>query len=243
MVFGHVGSNPNCCHHEDNAEVHPVPTVVVNVNPLPSAVSERVASPQKSVHQGSTMPVTAPARPSWGLLGAFSGVLSPQRLPPDKRQVSREGSSRTTGPNDSVPSSTRGGPMFPPTNAPNCCNPAPNNRFLLPVVNQGSHRSPEQSIRPSQTTTTTNMAIQQAIVIASIQDRHSAKLDAKFDKLTNAEDFEWWLSQVKGRLQHDAWRNDVLDDGKPCVATSHVQQSDLEQTPQTSSPVHAEKKS
>jgi hypothetical protein len=64
------------------------------------------------------------------------------------------------------------------------------------------------------------MAIQQAIIIASIQDRHSAKLDAKFDKLTNAEDFKWWLSQVKGRLlQHDAWRNNVLDDGKPCVAT------------------------
>jgi hypothetical protein len=64
--------------------------------------------------------------------------------------------------------------------------------------------------------TNESVAIQQVIIEASIQNRHSTELDAEFDKLDKAKNFEWWLSQVKGHLQHDAWSN-VLGEGEPYV--------------------------
>jgi hypothetical protein len=95
--------------------------------------------------------------------------------------------------------------------------PAPNDGFI-PVVHRGSQlRSSNQSIRSAQTTVTNeSIALQQALIEASIQNRHSLELDSKFDKLDKAENFDWWHRQVRGRLQHEAWQN-ILAGGEPNI--------------------------
>jgi hypothetical protein len=95
MVSGHVGSNPNCCHHEDNhAEVHPVPMVwwsmLTPFHPPFPKVSHHESRPTRDPPCQSP----PPARP-WGL-------LRPLTTAPAARQATgvAGGSSRTTDPND-----------------------------------------------------------------------------------------------------------------------------------------------
>ena len=97
--------------------------------------------------------------------------------------------------------------------------PAPDDGFL-PVVHRGSQlQSSQQSVRTSHTAATEpSIAIQQAIVEASIQNRHSLELDSKFDKLDKPENFDWWYKQLQGRLQHEAWKN-ILSGGEPYATT------------------------
>jgi hypothetical protein len=60
--------------------------------------------------------------------------------------------------------------------------------------------------------TNESVALQQALIEASIQDRHSLELDPKFDK---ADNFDWWYHQVRGHLQHEAWQKNIIPGGEP----------------------------
>jgi hypothetical protein len=44
------------------------------------------------------------------------------------------------------------------------------------------------------------------------------ELEEKFDKLDKTDSFDWWYSQVKARLKHEAWQN-ILSSGKPYSST------------------------
>jgi hypothetical protein len=98
--------------------------------------------------------------------------------------------------------------------------PAPNDGFL-PVQPRGSRRSSSQSIRSSQSTSTqvSWIAIQQAIIAASVQNHHALELDTKFDKLDKVENFDHLHRQLRGCLQHEAWQN-ILGGGEPYVTTA-----------------------
>jgi hypothetical protein len=106
---------------------------------------------------------------------------------------------------------------------------------FIPVVRRSSQaRSSSDSVQSSQTTVTSDtLALQQAAIqanretqeanrcaIAESQDanRRAIEHKAKFDKLSKPEDFHWWLNQIRGRLDHEAW-DGILDDGKPHTAT------------------------
>ncbi len=86
--------------------------------------------------------------------------------------------------------------------------PAPDDGFL-PVVHRGSQlRSSQQSVRTSHTAATEqSIAIQQTIVEASIQNRHSLELDPKIDKLDTPDNIPCSHSQLQRHPQHDAWHN------------------------------------
>jgi hypothetical protein len=47
----------------------------------------------------------------------------------------------------------------------------------------------------------------------------NSKPNSTFDKLDKTDSFDWWYSQVKARLKHEAWRN-ILADGEPYMTTT-----------------------
>jgi hypothetical protein len=60
-------------------------------------------------------------------------------------------------------------------------------------------------------------AMQHALQEAARSARMASELDTKLDKLSDdPEEFHWWLGQLRGRLQHEAWHN-ILAGGEPYI--------------------------
>jgi hypothetical protein len=95
----------------------------------------------------------------------------------------------------------------------------PDDDGFIPVVHCSATRQGSSSVRSFQISMTQDsLTIQQAILSAGVQNRNSLELESKFDMLDKAENFDWYLSKLRTRLEHAAWEG-LLQGGEPYVTT------------------------